>query len=173
MSLTVRAISEDGFPWLSSSHRGDDLGILPEALNLPAEVSTSNGPVAGVFARSTGHLRGHADTDPSWDGVHLDLGLPDRAAVLAAGVHVGCPVLYRAETRRVGRRKIRDVQADLAREAIRPRPGRSAPRATRHSTPGYRTLRPDEAPTSRVTHGIHIHRLDPEEEINAEPQKAA
>ena len=71
------------------------------------------------------------------------------------------------------RRKIRDVQADLAREAVRPRPGRSAPRATKRSTPGYRTLRPDEPPTSRVTHDIHIHRLDPEEEINAELQKAA
>lgn len=54
-----------------------------------------------------------------------------------------------------------------------PRSGRSAPRAAKRSTPGYRTLRPDEPPTSRVTHDIHIHRLDPEEEINTELQKAA
>lgn len=59
-------------------------------------------------------------------------------------------------------RTFRDLQADLAREAVKPRPGRSAPRATKRSTPGHRTLRPDERPTSRTVH-VHVHRLPPAE----------
>ena len=46
--------------------------------------------------------------------------------------------------------------ADLAHHAVRPRPGRTAPRATKRSGTGYRTLRPGEPPTSRATYTINL-----------------
>src|SRR5690606_20061451 len=52
--------------------------------------------------------------------------------------------------------KARDVQADLVREAVKPRPGRTAPPATKRSGTGYRTLRPDEPATTRVTHTVKL-----------------
>jgi hypothetical protein len=50
--------------------------------------------------------------------------------------------------------------ADLAQAAVRPRPGRAAPRATKRSGTGYRTLRPGEAATTRVTYTINLMPLD-------------
>lgn len=106
MSLTVRAIDARGFVWLSNAARGSGLGILPEAVNREARIFTRDGHVDGVFARATGHhrlaLHGDVDRGVSWTNVFVDLGLPSREAVLAAGVHVGSPVLYRSETRRLG-----------------------------------------------------------------------
>ena len=58
--------------------------------------------------------------------------------------------------------KLADVQADLIRTAVKPRPGRAAPRATKRSGTGYRTLRPDEPATTQVTHTINLQ-LFPEE----------
>ncbi len=49
---------------------------------------------------------------------------------------------------------------DLAHQVVRPRPGRTAPRATKRSGTGYRTLRPGEAPTSRATYTINLMLLD-------------
>jgi hypothetical protein len=48
--------------------------------------------------------------------------------------------------------KIHDVQADLTREAVKPRPGRAVPRATKRSATGYRTLQPDEPAATKVSH---------------------
>ena len=50
--------------------------------------------------------------------------------------------------------------ADLAHQAVRPRPGRTAPRATKRSGSGYRTLRPGEPPTSRATYTINLMLLE-------------
>ena len=46
--------------------------------------------------------------------------------------------------------------ADLAHQAVRPRPGRTAPRAAKRSGTGYRTLRPGEPPTSRANYTINL-----------------
>jgi hypothetical protein len=56
--------------------------------------------------------------------------------------------------------KTREVMADLAHQAVSPRPGRTAPRATKRSGSGYRTLRPGEPPTSRATYTINLMLLD-------------
>nr|WP_277349435.1 M20/M25/M40 family metallo-hydrolase [Streptomyces sp. S3(2020)] len=110
MNLSVRSITPDGFVRLGSGVRGSGFGILPEAVNRAAHIVTRTGVVEGIFARATGHLRSACGGDlagaVTWDGVHVDLGLPDRQAVLDAGVHVGSPVLYQAETRRLGDRVI-------------------------------------------------------------------
>ncbi|GGM97168.1 M42 family metallopeptidase [Streptomyces fuscichromogenes] len=111
MSLRVRTITEDGFVHLGAGMRGSGFGILPEAVNRIAQILTPSGLVDGVFARATGHLRGSTGGRldggiASWDDVFVDLGLPDRRSVLAAGIHVGSPVLYRAKTRRLGRHLI-------------------------------------------------------------------
>ncbi|MEW1644191.1 M20/M25/M40 family metallo-hydrolase [Streptomyces sp. NPDC091219] len=107
MSLTVRTITEDGFVHLGPGVRGPGVGILPEAVNRTAHILTADGPVEGVFARATGHLRsaagGRLDGGiTSFDEVFVDLALPDRRSVLDKGVHIGSPVIYRAETRLMG-----------------------------------------------------------------------
>jgi endoglucanase len=107
MSLRVRTVTDDGFVHLGAGQRGSGFGILTEAVNRTALILTPDGLVEGVFARATGHLRsadgGHLDGRiASWDDVFVDLGLPDRRSVLDAGVHVGSPVLYEAQTRRLG-----------------------------------------------------------------------
>jgi hypothetical protein len=58
------------------------------------------------------------------------------------------------------------------REAITPLPGRSALGATKRA-PGYRTLRPDEPPTSRAIQDIRIHRLASEPGLVARLQQAS
>ena len=68
--------------------------------------------------------------------------------------------------------KVRDVQADLAREAVKPRPGRAAPRATKRSGTGYRTLRPDEPATTHVTHTVELQ-LFPQDQRPAPPNTPA
>lgn len=62
--------------------------------------------------------------------------------------HISCKQTLAAARRSIGadfpRRlaaKVHDVQADLVPEAIKPRPGRAAPRATKRSGTGYRTRR--------------------------------
>ena len=57
---------------------------------------------------------------------------------------------------------------DLVREAVEPRPGRAAPRATKRSGTGYRTLKPDEPPTTKVTHTVKLE-LFPEDQRPAPP----
>ena len=51
------------------------------------------------------------------------------------------------------------MREDLAREAVEPRPGRAAPRATKRSGTGYRTLKPDEPATTKVTHTVKLNLL--------------
>ena len=60
------------------------------------------------------------------------------------------------------------MREDLVREAVQPRPGRAAPRATRRSGTGYRTLKPDEPPTTKVTHTVKLE-LFPENQRPAPP----
>ncbi|MFJ4170259.1 M42 family metallopeptidase [Paenarthrobacter sp. NPDC089714] len=106
MSLSVRSIDPNGFVRLATGARGGNLGILPEAVNREAIILTRSGPVEGIFARPTGHLRstnGGESAGPDWETVWIDLGLSSREEVQAAGVHVGSPVLYKAETRKLGR----------------------------------------------------------------------
>ncbi len=105
INLIVEHVDERGFLSLASCHPGPGTHHLRECLNRRAIVKTATGEVEGVFGCLTGHLRSGtaaADRAPGWEDVFVDLGLPDRDAVLAAGVHPGCPVLYRTETRRLG-----------------------------------------------------------------------
>jgi hypothetical protein len=68
--------------------------------------------------------------------------------------------------------KVRDVQADLIREAVSPRAGRAAPRASKRAGTGYRTLRPDEPATTHVTHTVKLQ-LFPEHRRPAPPSSPA
>lgn len=52
---------------------------------------------------------------------------------------------------------------------MKPRPGRAAPRATKRSGTGYRTLKPDEPATSRVTHAIKLHLFPQADQPNTTP----
>lgn len=106
MNLAVRSITDDGFVMLGPGPRASGVSILAECLNRGARILTSEGHVDGIFARPTGHLRPAEGKSTggavSWQDVFVDLGLPSRAQVEAAGVHVGCPVLYRSSLQRVG-----------------------------------------------------------------------
>ncbi|TLQ44594.1 transposase [Streptomyces marianii] len=91
-----------------------------------------------------------------YQAVHLAAESADRAHLPVS--HISFKQTLAAARRSVGAdfpprqlaAKVRDVQADLVREAVKPRPGRAAPRATKRSGTGYRTLRPDEPATSHV-----------------------
>lgn len=105
INLIVEHVDERGFAWLTSCCAGDGTDHLRECLNREAVVKTPNGDVDAIFASLTGHLRFGSpahERAPGWEDVFLDFGLPDRAAVLAAGVRPGCPVMWRAHTRRLG-----------------------------------------------------------------------
>jgi endoglucanase len=106
INLIVKSISPDGFLWLTHCHSGNNTYHIRECLNRRALVQTENGYVEGIFATLTGHLRfsskKHTEA-PGWDDIFIDLGLSSREEVLALGIHPGCPVMYEAEARRVGK----------------------------------------------------------------------
>lgn len=105
INMIVSHVDERGFAWMTSCSPGDRTYHLRECANREAVVQTPRGEVEAIFATLTGHLRfGSAanESAPGWEDVYLDFGLRDREAVLATGVRPGCPVLYRARTRRLG-----------------------------------------------------------------------
>ncbi|WP_277033408.1 hypothetical protein [Actinacidiphila oryziradicis] len=65
--------------------------------------------------------------------------------------------------------KAREVREDLVREAVEPRPGCAAPRVAKRSGTGYRTLKPEEPPTTKVTHTVKLE-LFPENQRPAPPR---
>ena len=120
--LLVRAITEGGFLLLSTG-QGEQTNPLPNplAIGQPVLVLGRNGPVPGVVARASGHVRTPDERMRDrldWHEVFVDLGLPARHAVASAGITVGAPVIFDMRTRRLGELVTGKAMDDRAALAI-------------------------------------------------------
>ena len=104
LGFIVRRIEEDGFLQF------DRLGGIPEKV-LPA-LQVSVGTIDGGYIPGIIAVKAHHITPPEekmkvdgFRSLFIDIGARSREEVLAAGVHVGCPVVYRPSfTRLMGDR---------------------------------------------------------------------
>ncbi|MGQ0570045.1 MAG: M42 family metallopeptidase [Armatimonadota bacterium] len=131
--LLVRAITDDGFLWLSTG-QGEQTNTMPNplALGQPVLVLGRHGPVPGILARASGHIRTDEERHRDrldWPEVFVDLGLPARAAVAEAGVAIGAPVIFETATRRLGELVVGKAMDDRAALAIMTEVARRVDRA--------------------------------------------
>ena len=103
----VRYIHEDGFLLLDGSQGDRRMG--PERrhpVGQPVKVLKRDGGwLSGLFASSSGHVltaKQRETHELTYNDFWVEHGLGSREAVLAAGVHVGSPVVFAAETRALG-----------------------------------------------------------------------
>jgi len=120
--LLVRAITEDGFLWLSTG-QDERTNAMPNplAIGQPVVVLGRAGAVPGILARASGHIRTEEERlrdRLGWDEVFVDLGLSSHAAVDAAGISVGAPVIFDVATRRLGEHVVGKAMDDRAALAI-------------------------------------------------------
>jgi putative aminopeptidase FrvX len=120
--LLVRAITDDGFLWLSTG-QGEQTNAMPNplAVGQPVVVLGRDGAVPGILARASGHVRTEEERQRDrlgWEEIFVDLGLPSRAAVASTGIGVGAPVIFDAATRRLGELVVGKAMDDRAALAI-------------------------------------------------------
>lgn len=103
----VRSISDDGFLHIGPYYR--DLAGRPTKnvipLNQPALVVTSHGGIEGVFATASGHVVSPTQrASPTWEWTDwfIDIGVANKVAAEALGIHPGCKVIWNPSTRRLG-----------------------------------------------------------------------
>lgn len=120
--LLVRAVTDDGFLWLSTG-QGEQTNPMPNplAIGQPVVVLGRAGAVPGILARASGHIRTEEERQRDrlgWEEIFVDLGLPSRAAVTSAGIAVGAPVIFDVATRRLGELVVGKAMDDRAALAI-------------------------------------------------------
>ncbi|WP_028066898.1 M42 family metallopeptidase [Solirubrobacter soli] len=106
VGYVVRHITDDGFVLLDTAQGDRRTG--PERrhpVGQPVRILTRGGSwLDGILTASSGHVLTAKQRDThelSFNDFWVELGM-SRAAILAAGVHVGAPVIFSAPTRRVG-----------------------------------------------------------------------
>lgn len=107
INLLVKSITPDGFCWLTQGTGGSEPSVKPNPtfVGQPAVVKGSGRYHPGQIAAATGHIKTaaqRAKESLGWDDFFLDLGLDSRQAVEDLGIRPGSPVVYTAETRRLG-----------------------------------------------------------------------
>jgi endoglucanase len=107
VGYVVRHVTEEGFVLLDGAQGDRRLG--PERrhpVGQPVRLLTRGGSWAdGVLAAASGHVLTAEQRNRhelGYDDFWVELGLPDREAVLAAGVHIGAPVVFAAPVRQLG-----------------------------------------------------------------------
>lgn len=107
VGYVVRFITEDGYVLLDGSQGDRRTG--PERrypVGQPVKALTRDGAwLDGLIVASSGHVLTPEQRDKdklAYDDFWVELGLGSRAAVLAAGLHVGAPVVFAAPVRRIG-----------------------------------------------------------------------
>ncbi|HWK29162.1 MAG TPA: hypothetical protein VNS09_21550 [Solirubrobacter sp.] len=107
VGYVVRHVTDDGFLLLDGAQGDRRMG--PEhrhPVGQPVRVLTRGGDyLDGLLAAASGHVltaKQREESKLGYDDFWVELGLGDRAAVLAAGVHVGAPVVFSGPVRRVG-----------------------------------------------------------------------
>jgi tetrahedral aminopeptidase len=108
IGYVVRHVTEDGFLLLDGAQGDRRNG--PERrhhVGQPVKALTRDGTwVEGILAAASGHVLTAEQRDEhriGYDDFWVELGLRDRASVLALGLHVGAPVIFDARVREVGR----------------------------------------------------------------------
>ena len=109
IGYVVRAISNDGFLWITTAQRllQPRLGLsMLLMLGQPAMVVGRGGrKVGGIFATVTGHVATadqRAKTEHDFNDLFVDIGATSRAEATARGVTVGSLVIWNPPTRRMG-----------------------------------------------------------------------
>jgi len=107
VGYVVRYISEEGFVLLDGSQGDRRAG--PERrhpVGQPVKLLTRDGAwLDGQIVASSGHVLTVEQREKdklAYDDFWVELGLGDRQAVLAAGVHIGAPVVFSAPARALG-----------------------------------------------------------------------
>jgi tetrahedral aminopeptidase len=108
IGYVVRHVTDDGFLLLDGAQGDRRNG--PERRHMVGQavrVLTADGDwVEGLLAAASGHVltaKQREEHRIGYDDFWVELGLRDRASVLALGLHVGAPVVFAAPTRTVGR----------------------------------------------------------------------
>lgn len=107
ISLLVKSLTDDGFCWLTQGTGGSEATVPPNTtyVGQPVLVKGKAGYVKGRIAVTSGHVRSAAQRAKEvfdWDSFFVDFGLSSRAEVEALGIHPGSPVIFSAETERLG-----------------------------------------------------------------------
>lgn len=115
----VRHVTDDGFLLLDSAQGKRNEGPEPRHMTGHAAVVLGrDGVVAeGVIAAASGHVMTKAQLEKpigGWDDVFVDVGVTSAEEVSALGIHVGSPVVFRGETRGLGRRIMGTAMDDRA-----------------------------------------------------------
>ena len=125
--LFVTSITSDGFARITHGHRGGGSYHIRDGLGHEFDVLGADGQIVrAVLASRTGHLRfGHAEQTGAVDAqsVFLDFGLTSRQAVEEAGITVGSPAVWKAQTRRLGQHVVGKAMDDRVGLAIMTRLG--------------------------------------------------
>jgi endoglucanase len=107
VGYVVRHVTEDGYMLLDGSQGDRRTG--PERrhpIGQPVKALTRDGTwLDGMIAASSGHVLTVEQREKdklAYDDFWVELGLGDRDAVLAAGLHVGAPVVFSAPVQRIG-----------------------------------------------------------------------
>lgn len=115
----VRHVSDDGFLLLDSAQGKRNDGPEPRhMIGHAASVFGRDSVVAhGVFAAASGHVTTKAQRETpiaDWDDFFVDIGVASADEATVLGIHVGSPVVFRTETRAVGRRIVGSAMDDRA-----------------------------------------------------------
>lgn len=107
INFLVKSVTDDGFCWLTHGTGGSESSVPPNTtyLGQPVLVKGKDGYHCGQIGMATGHVRTVAQRNKGavdWNDFFLDLGLCSRAEVQALGVRPGSPVIFDAETKRLG-----------------------------------------------------------------------
>jgi tetrahedral aminopeptidase len=113
----VRHVTEDGFLLLDSAQGKRNDGPEPRHMvGHSAIVLGRDGVVAGgVIAAASGHVTTKAQQATpiaDWDDFFVDVGVTSADEAAALGIYVGSPVVFRTETRSVGRRIVGTAMDD-------------------------------------------------------------
>src|SRR6188472_2956982 len=107
VGYVIRHVTEDGYLLLDGSQGDRRTG--PERrhpVGQPVKALTRDGAwLEGMIVASSGHVLTVEQREKdrlAYNDFWVELGLGDREAVLAAGLHIGAPVVFSAPTRRIG-----------------------------------------------------------------------
>lgn len=117
INFLVKSISPGGFCWLTQGTGGSEPSVAPNStyVGQPVLVKGRDGYLAGHIGTATGHVRTAAQRAKEtlgWDDFFLDLGLGSKEEVEELGIHPGSPVIFHAETRRLGHHMVGKAMDD-------------------------------------------------------------
>jgi putative aminopeptidase FrvX len=107
VGYVVRHVTDEGFVLLDGAQGDRRLGVeRRHPVGQPVRLLTRDGTwLDGILAAASGHVltaKQRGEHELVYDDFWVELGLADRDAVLAAGVHVGAPVVFAAPVRPLG-----------------------------------------------------------------------